>query len=286
MSPISANMDTDSMTLNMEKTDNKEVLCCAALIANLEGQQKIPFPGQEDAQLELPSLERRLRDLEFKMGVISPPPMTDRSWEALGYRLIRLNRRGPGPRFRSAELWQWAMLMLPNAPDVSNSKILEIVAGIPWETKPSWLRTKISDENEEFSLILQYVCYLKGQRNFGIVPKIIERPYLYAAATEISLDFDTNMFSGLRPPAVFRCPPPPQQVMQLGCKTCNCKCHKKHKKSSAASDITSYLELKRPSLGERIRRSGLFRTLFCLRWKKSSKDSESSSLSSRDIVYD
>lgn len=209
-----------------------EQIRCVATLANLEGLQHTNLPASAAEPPSLSNVDARLRALEASQSITPPPPVSDVSWSSIAWRLWRLRyiflqrittitqrqlpRQTANASFLSAE---------------DQSRItLQGIKGIVDTCTPlykfgEW--PKCATDDEMFSVILQRLSHVMGQKNEFWEDIPITLLDLYVAAAEFSFKCET--------PTVQRTMPPPGWDMiarprgmnryKVCCGCCACQCH-------------------------------------------------------------
>ena len=191
----------------------------AGIVANLEGYYRLKLPQDAVDFVSEVSLESRVRALEARQRVNSPPPIMESSLESIAWRVWRLksklNAKTANPPSRFAEL-------VPDTSDISleTLRVTAAALGLPGAFSTPWPKT---DTDEVLlSVIIQKLCHVCGFRWQMLETIPVERADIYAAIVEASLEAETTI-------TPFRAPPGwPRGVLNAKkgcCGCCSCNCH-------------------------------------------------------------
>ncbi|ETS76198.1 hypothetical protein PFICI_11585 [Pestalotiopsis fici W106-1] len=227
-------------------------------IATLEGYKGVDI-AQAFFDVTLQNVDARLINLEKLFSIASPPPMLDVTWESLEFRAKRLWQYLPRQALVvtvdrddqaqgssvTPEALRKVLIRLDPSPLLSREpekkkKKRTATDKLDEYTKHDEAATAAIDE-EDFDLAYeaQKLCHAAGKRGLAIVDPIKDLDYLYAAAVDLTISFETNRrHPNIRPPGMppgMMGPgmPPPMRppVHPFGkppkpcCGCCSCYCH-------------------------------------------------------------
>ena len=276
-----------STCLRPPSSDAMAELRIAGIVANLEGYYRLKLPQDALDFVSEVSLESRVRALEARQRINSPPPIMESSLESIAWRVWRLKSKLTAkpakPPSRFAEL-------MPDTSDISLEKLRVAAAalGLPGAFATPWPKT---DTDEVLlSVIVQKLCHVCGFRWQVLEPVPVERADIYAAIVEASLEAETCF-------APFAAPPPGWQkgipnAKKGCCGCCSCNCHHRAnaiirhvnstRRSTAGSSASSISDVPK-----RKTRFDWLKKLFCWRRREVivvDDDASSVTSSSRTII--
>lgn len=215
-------------------------------LANLEGSKGVEVARGFYEDVTLSSVDARVIHLEKILGIASPPPMLEATWESLEFRAKRLWRFLPAHGLVVAVDENEPMAVTPAA----LRKVLLRLEPSPLSREPEKRKKAELPEKElgddglkhavgveangfNFAVAAQQLYYLAGQNGWGIFDLVKDIDHLYAAAIELTLKIEIgpapgrhfpNRPPGIRPagmPSMFpRGPPPPPPGRKKSC--CGC----------------------------------------------------------------
>lgn len=261
---------------------------CACYIANLEGRKLVASSGYNDPPF-LQELDRRLRFMELRNDSAMAPPTHAPTWDALAWRICRLDTSSKGA-LPNALTRGYMGALLPESFDVDLDTLTRMVGdlhtkallpfprGIHATPSPSMPQLpKLVDDEEKLDILRQRLFYLAGAWRFRIenVPMMKRDVYILAADLALHTESTPKRPQGFPPPRPVWDPRRPGQAGKKSCcGCCSCSCHPKR--------LPRGVEMvpKSMSKTKRFFKFRWLRSLACWRRKDTSRDSSSSSGSS------
>lgn len=264
---------------------------CACYIANLEGRKAVVTSGYNDPPF-LQELDRRLRFMELRNDSAMAPPTHAPTWDALAWRICRLDTSSKG--YLPNELTRGFMgALLPESFGVDLDTLTRMVGDLHTKAllpPPRGIHTpplgpmpqlpKLVDDEETLDILRQRLFYLAGLWRFRIENVPMTKRDVYILASDLSL----NAESTPKRPLGFAAPRPgwdprhPRNAVKKPCcGCCACSCHPKKAPPGLRGVDTG---LKSMSKTKGFFKFRWLRSLACWRKKDTSHDSDSSSSSS------
>jgi hypothetical protein len=168
-------------------------------------------------------LEQRVRLLEVRRNIISPPLVMESTPDALAWRVWRLRSRAENQTSKGPSRLPEIM---PENTNMSLETVKKVVASLSRPEMSSTPWPKTDTDEELLSVLVQKLCHAVGNRWMILESIPVSIIDIYATAVEISLDSEVHI------PGTRMCPPPP--IWQRGklpnkkkscCGCCSCKCH-------------------------------------------------------------
>ncbi|KAI5457411.1 hypothetical protein BGZ63DRAFT_77990 [Mariannaea sp. PMI_226] len=213
-------------------SSRRAAINCGATVAWLEGRAWAEFGGDSVPNDTLPVIDSRVRILEDRYKIATPPPSVEATWESLAWRISRVHQSQPmmmGPG--KAVVAKIFMDLLPDDLEISIETLkticLELGRSRPIGfTQSPW--PKCTDDEEMLSVIRQRLCYVAGRERInykGGIP--VKKREIYAELVSLSLRLSPSNQTSRGWPVPTGGPPvilnPHQKKICCGC--CSCNCH-------------------------------------------------------------
>ncbi|KAK7415953.1 hypothetical protein QQX98_005526 [Neonectria punicea] len=206
---------------------------CVAIIAGLEGKNRLILPEDPVSSSSLAELSTRVRRLETQHGITLPPPSLSPTWDSLALRICRVQQKSHAKYPRTKVADNSFAFMIPDGMDVSvetlqtlcsdlcrpRPPLFSVAAAMPWP--------KCASDEEMLDVIRQRLCHSAGAHGILVAPIPITRIEIYAQLVALTLKIEEpepQVRPGM-PPVGMGGMRAPGAAKKSCCGCCLCYCH-------------------------------------------------------------